>query len=206
MKRALASVFLLLSAAALAADESAEPAVWPCVESVVIARIAKVGEMLDYNTEDSLVLHSPSYVDIRIRRVLWGARPPGTLTIVHQPGLQDGDGMFLLGRRDGRWFNLGFERFVARDRNGRYVVPFFEPSHEDYLAPSGWIPRDYFERLREIHYDPKKVAWMGEGRRAEPGWAHLEGAYAVANRGLVLDDIPGLLAQRLAEPCKRDAP
>jgi len=76
MKRLLGSMFLLLSTAALAADDPvAEPALWPCVESVVIARIERVGEMVEYDTED-LVIHPPSYVDIRIRRVLSGVTPP----------------------------------------------------------------------------------------------------------------------------------
>jgi hypothetical protein len=206
MKRVLASLLALLSAVSLATDEPAEMAVWPCVESVVIARIAQVGELLDYNTEDSIVLHPPSYVDIHVTRPLWGVRPPRVLTIVHQPGRQHGDAMFVLGRREGRWLMLGFEGRVARDRNGRYVVPFFEAPHEDFVAPRGWIPRDYLERLREIRYDPKKVAWMGEGRRAHPDWARIEGKYAVANRGLVLDDLESLLAQQMSGPCKRDAP
>lgn len=206
MKQVVAGVFLMASVAALAADDPAERTLWPCVESVVIARIAQVGELLDYNDEDSLVLHPPSYVDIRTQRVLWGIKPPKTLTIVHQPELLHGDVMFLLGRRDGRWINLGFEGRVARDRNGRYVVPFFEAPHEDYLAPRRWIPRDYLARLREIRYDPKTVAWMGEGKQARPGWARVEGPYAVAIRGLVLEDLDDLLAQRLAVPCERDAP
>jgi hypothetical protein len=207
MKGTLASWLLVLSAAAPAADDSAaEPAEWPCVESVVIARITRVGELLDYSTEDSLVLHPPSYVDIRTRRVLWGVTPPKTLTIVHQPLLQHGDAMFLLGRYGGRWVALGFEGRVARDRDGRYVVPFLEAPHEDRLAPRGWIPRDYLERLREIRYDPKTVAWMGERKNGQPGWARIEGSYSVANRGLVLADLESLLAQTLAKPCKRDAP
>lgn len=206
MKRVLAGMLLLLSAVAPAADDPVvEPTIWPCVESVVIARMEKVGDLLNFNTED-IVLHPPSYVDIRITRVLHGIRPPRTLTIVHQPGLQQGDGMFLLGRRGGQWFNLGFERRVARDRSGRYVVPFFEAPHEDYLAPRGWIPRDYLERLHEIRYDPKAVAWMGEGKRGQPEWVHIEGPYSVANRGLVLVDLEVLLAQRLMERCRRDAP
>jgi hypothetical protein len=150
MKRALASVFLLISSAVLAADEpAAEPTLWPCVESVVIARITKVGELLDFDTEDSIVLHPPSYVDIRTTRVLWGRKPPKTLTIIHQPQRQNGAGMFLLGRREG---------------------------------------------------------WMGERKNGEPGWARIEGAYSVANRGLVLVDPGDLLAQRLAIPCERHAP
>ena len=117
MKRLLGSMFLLLSTAALAADDPvAEPALWPCVESVVIARIERVGEMVEYDTED-LVIHPPSYVDIRIRRVLSGVTPPKTLTIIHQPELQRGDAMFLLGRRKGQWIRLGFEGRVARDRD-----------------------------------------------------------------------------------------
>ena len=205
MKRALVSVFLLLTGAVLAADEpAAEPRLWPCVESVVIARIAKVGDLLDYNTEDTLVLHPPSYVELRVRHLLWGIQPPHSLTIVHQPELQHGDAMFLLGRRDGEWLNLGFEGRVARDRSGRFVVPFFDAPHEDSLAPRGWIPRDYFERLREIRYDPKSVPLLGEGRDARPGWARIEGTHSVANRGLILDDLEGLLAQKLGEPCKRN--
>jgi hypothetical protein len=207
MKRVLASLFLTLPGVALSTDDLvAEPMIRPCVESVVIARIEKVGEMIDYNTEERLVLHSPSSVDIRITRVLHGVRPPANLTIVHQPGLQQGDGMFLLGRRAGEWLNLEFERRVARDRKGRYVVPFFEAPHEDYLAPRGWIPRDYFERLHEIRYDPKSVAWMGEGKHGQPGWIRIEGPYSVAIRGLVLLDLEELLAQRLTERCVRDAP
>ena len=114
--------------------------------------------------------------------------------------------MFLLGRREGQWFNLGFERYVARDRRGRYVVPFFDWPHEDHLAPRGWIPRDYLERLREISYDPKTVAWMGDGKRGQPELLRIEGAYSVANRGLVLENLDDLLAQRLAEPCQRNPP
>jgi hypothetical protein len=207
MKRTLLSSVFLTFAASLAAEESTPPtSAWPCVESVVIARIARVGDMLDYNTEEGLVLHPPSHVDLRVTQVLWGVRPPRALTIVHQPQRQHGDAMFLLGRRDGHWFVLGFEGRVVRDRKGRYVVPFFEAPHEDYLAPRGWIPRDYSRRLREIQYDPRKAAWMGEQRKAQPGWGRIEGAYAVANRGLVLDDLESLLAQRRAAPCERDAP
>lgn len=206
MERVLASLFALLSAVSLAADEPAEMAVWPCVESVVIARIAQVGELLEYNTEDAIVLHPPSYVDIRIRRVLYGEKPPRILTTIYDPGRQHGDALFLLGRREGRWLVLGFEAYVARDRSGRYVVPFFGEPREEKLAPRGWIPRDYRERLREIRYDPRMVAWMGERKGGDPGWARIEGAYSVANRGLLLTDLEGLLAQRLAVPCKRDAP
>jgi hypothetical protein len=206
MKRALLPGLLLSMAAPLAADESTPvPAAWPCVESVVIARIARVGELLDYNTEERLVLHPPSSVDLRITQVLWGVKPPRALTIVHHPERQRGDAMFLLGRRSGHWVLLGFEGRVARDGKGRYVVPFFGEPHEDSMAPRGWIPRDYRARLREIRYDPKKVAWMGEQRHADPGWARIEGPYAVANRGLVLDDLEALLAQRRATPCERDA-
>jgi hypothetical protein len=207
MKWALASVFLVLSAAPLSADErAAVPTLWPCVESVVIARIEKVGELLDYSTEDEIVLHPPSYVDIRIRRVLSGVDPPRTLTIVHQPAHQHGDAMFLLGRREGRWIVLGFEAHVARDRDGRYIVPFFEEPRDDDLVPRGWIPTDYLHRLSHIRYEPKTVAWMGEDKRGQPGWARVEGAYSVANRGLVLEDLASLLGQRLAVPCERDAP
>jgi hypothetical protein len=207
MKRVVASIFLLWSAAALAADEVLPaPAVWPCVESVVIAHIERVGELLDYSTEDEIVLHPPSHVDIRISRVLSGIRPPRALTIVHQPELQHGDALFLLGRRNGSWIRLGFEGYLARDRKGRYVVPFFREPEESDLVPRGWIPRDYLEHLREIDYDPKTVAWMGDERNAEPGWARIEGSYAVASRGLVLDDLKDLLAQRLAVPCERNAP
>lgn len=207
MKRVSASLLLLLLGAPLAADEPvAEDTLWPCVESVVIARIERVGDMLDYNTEDGLVLHAPSYVDIRIRRVLSGVTPPRTLTIVHQPELQRGDAMFLLGRRDGKWFKLGFEARVVHDRDGRYVVPFFWEPEEDDLVPRGWIPTDYLHRLRDIRYDPKSVAWMGERKHGQPGWARIEGAYSVANRGLLLEDLVSLLAQRLAVPCERDAP
>jgi hypothetical protein len=208
MKRVPACALLLLSTAALAADEPlAGRTIWPCVESVVIAHIEKVGELVDYDTgEDEIILHPRSYVDIGIERVLFGVTPPASLTIVHLPEIQDGAGMFLLGRRDGKWINLGFEPHVAVDRKGRYVVPFlFEPP-EDYLAPQGWIPRDYRDHLRRIRYDPKAAAWMHEGKYAESGWSHLQGAYAVANRGLVLDDIGDLLAQTLAEPCIRNAP
>jgi len=206
MKRLLGSMFLLLSTAALAADDPvAEPALWPCVESVVIARIERVGEMVEYDTED-LVIHPPSYVDIRIRRVLSGVTPPKTLTIIHQPELQRGDAMFLLGRRNGQWIRLGFEGRVARDRDSNYIVPFFREALEEELAPRGWIPRDYLHRLSDIRYDPKAVAWMGERKNGQPGWAHIEGAYAVANRGLVLDEMANLLAQRLAVPCERNAP
>lgn len=207
MKRALLSGVFLTLAASLAADESTPPtSAWPCVESVVIARIARVGELLDYSTEDRLVLHPPSHVDLRVTRVLWGVRPPRALTIVHQPERQHGDAMFLLGRRGGHWLMLGFEGRVTRDRKGRYVVPFFEDPHEDTLAPRGWIPRDYRARLREIRYEPRKSAWMGEQRMARPGWARIEGSYAVANRGLVLDDLESLLAQRRAAPCERNVP
>jgi hypothetical protein len=200
-------MFLLLSAAGLAADEPvAEPTLWPCVESVVIARIEKVGELLDYSSEDEMVLHPPSYVDIRIRRVLSGVEPPQTLTIVHQPERQRGDAMFLLGRRDGRWIVVGFEGYVARDRDGHYIVPFFREPLEDDLVPRGWIPTDYLHRLRDIRYDPKTVAWMGEHKNGQPGWARIEGASAVASRGIVLEDLVSLLAQRLAVPCKRDVP
>jgi hypothetical protein len=200
-------LFLLPSSAVFGADQAAPvTAAWPCVESVVIARIAKIGALLDYDSEDSFVLHPPSYVDIRIRRVLSGAGPPRTLTIVHQPDRQHGDAMFLLGRRAGRWVVLGFAGYVARDRDGRYVVPFFRQARDEELAPRGWIPRDYRERLQEIRYDPSTVAWMGERHDADPGWAHIEGAYSVANRGLVLDDLESLLAERLAVPCERDAP
>ena len=176
------------------------------MESVVIARIEKVGELLDYSSEDEIVLHPPSYVDIRIRRVLSGVEPPQTLTIVHQPERQLGDAMFLLGRREGRWIVVGFEGYVARDRDGHYIVPFFKEPLEDDLVPRGWIPTDYIHRLRDIRYDPKTVAWMGDHKNGQPGWARIEGAYAVANRGIVLEDLVSLLAQRLAVPCKRDAP
>jgi hypothetical protein len=120
-------------------------------------------------------------VDIRIKRVLSGVKPPRTLTIVHQPERQ-------------------------RNRDGGYVVPFFREPRDEDLVPEGWIPRDYQDCLREIQYDPRAVAWMGERRNAEPGWARIEGLHQVANRGLVLDDLESLLAQMLAAPCKRDAP
>ena len=138
--------------------------------------------------------------------MLSGVKPPRTLTIVHQPERQLGDAMFMLGRRDGRWIVLGFEAYVARDRDGGYIVPFFREPRDEDLVPEGWIPRDYHDRLREIQYDPRGVAWMGERWNAEPGWARIEGLYQVANRGLVLDDPESLLAQMLAVPCKRDAP
>ena len=208
MKRVLVvGLFLALTSAAPAADESAAGrTLWPCVESVVIARVARVGELLDYDTADTIVLHPPSYVDLEIRRVLSGVAPPRTLTTIFQPERVHGDALFLLGRRDGSWVVLGLESHVVRDRRGRYVVPFFREVVEEDLAPRGWIPVDYRERLREIRYDPRAVAWMGERHDAQPGWARIEGAYSVAKRGLVLDDIEGLLAQRLASPCERDAP
>ena len=99
-----------------------------------------------------------------------------------------------------------FRGHVVRDRDGRLVVPFFQEPADEVCVPQGWIPTDYLHRLRDIPLRPEAGRLDGEHKHGQPGWARIEGAYSVANRGLLLEDLVSLSAHRLAVPCERDAP
>jgi len=224
MLRKVALLLLVLSPFVAAAENPAETAhcvelpVDPrpdCIDAVVLARF------LDYRPgplgpldEDEIVMSWTWDVDIRVRKVYFGDIDTGRLTIGATLHTRFDDRLkqpvLFLTRKFDTWY-LAYVEFAARDASGDMVLPVFETPDEGYeLSPKGWMPHDYAKWLKPVNYRGSDVAAFGDLEEDEPTaeneWVHVVNGQNVARRGLRMEDLRAMLAERRAVECARGEP
>lgn len=215
MLRRLTLILLAASTFIAAAEEPAETPdcveipVDPrpdCIEAVALARFVEYRPLpIGPLAEDEIVLSWTWDVDIRVRKVYLGDLQPGRLTIgatLHTEfNHQLKQPVLFLTRKFDRWY-LAYIEFAARDASGGLVVPVFEQPGESWLSPKGWMPQDYAKWLKPVSYRGSDVAAF----ETENEWLRFGKERQIAKRGIRVEDIPAMLAERRAVECAREKP
>jgi hypothetical protein len=155
--------------------------------------------MVEGSSDPRDVIGHPLWkLQIKVDRVLLGqiAQPTVQATerkhVEYNPAIREH--LFLLrARPDGSYDVVGGDYRVIRDTSGRFVIPLANPLSDDWLYPSGPIPKSYRTLLKPVQYAPKDAWWLDDAadwqlEELDPKWARHSGRTIVALRGLYLDD------------------
>ena len=208
--KALLIGFLLAGTPWIASAQVAEP--WPCFDLAVVARVvAQTPDPFPDSGPDVIVIRWPWRLEFEAERVLIGQAEGSRLRVaaaMHTSFNPQIDHFLLLLREgdDGGYGLVDLDYQVVRDRYGRFIRPFAAPAFDEEVRPEGWLPSNYEDFLRPIHYSTSDAWWLtppyvDEDELAD-GWFTRQGKRVVAARGLHLGDLAEMMSQTPGAVCQ----